>query len=158
MKTKNISGCNIKKLHERLYRSHRTLLRSAWEFLPDIGNLIPTKVIHLNNWPSCHTDHQEAIFVAPEVNLKGYIPHMPSPSSNKAAHFGFGTQTRHLWKSKKCGIYHKIIDLCLKMVRRRGCYFGQSKTDVRCFPITTHYEFLEIYYLWMCAVIRETTF
>ena len=37
--------------------------------------------------------------VTPEVNVREHVTHMPLPSSNKAAHSGFGTQ-RHHQKSK----------------------------------------------------------
>ena len=33
--------------------------------------------------------------VAPEVNLRERITHMPVPSANKTAHSGFETQRRH---------------------------------------------------------------
>ena len=38
--------------------------------------------------------------VAPEVNLREYVTHMPLPSSNKAAHSCFETQRRRHQKSK----------------------------------------------------------
>ena len=38
--------------------------------------------------------------VAPEVNLRERISHMPPPSANKAAHSGFETERRRHQKSK----------------------------------------------------------
>ena len=38
--------------------------------------------------------------VAPEVNLRERVTHMPPPSMNKASHSGFETQRRHHQKSK----------------------------------------------------------
>ena len=38
--------------------------------------------------------------VAPEVNLRECVTHMPPHSLNKAAHSGFETQRRHHQKSK----------------------------------------------------------
>ena len=38
--------------------------------------------------------------VAPEVNLKEHILHLPLPSANKAAHSGSDTQRRHHQESK----------------------------------------------------------
>ena len=38
--------------------------------------------------------------VAPEVNLRECVTHMPLPRTDKAAHSGFETQSRHHQKSK----------------------------------------------------------
>ena len=44
---------------------------------------------------------KRSVGVAPEVNLREFVTHMPLPSVNKAAHSGFETQRRHHQKSKK---------------------------------------------------------
>ena len=43
---------------------------------------------------------KRSVGVAPEVNLKVCVKHMPLPSMNKATHSGFEIQRRHHQKSK----------------------------------------------------------
>ena len=54
--------------------------------------------------------------VAPEVNLREHVTHMPPPSMNKAVHSGFETQRKHHKKSKT-GVSVAPQKLVLQMFR-----------------------------------------
>ena len=59
--------------------------------------------------------------IAPEVNLRECVTHMPLPSVNKAAHSGFETQRRR-HQNSKTGPHKK--DLCSQKNLSHGARFG----------------------------------
>ena len=65
--------------------------------------------------------------VAPEVNLKEHVTHMPLPSANKAAHSGFETQRRCIiGPTKRTHVLQKFLkkhEFGIYICQLNQCYF-----------------------------------
>ena len=77
---------------------------------------------------------RRSVGVAPEVNLREYVTHMPLPSMNKAVHSGFKTQMRCHQKYKTGLSEAQQKDLCPPKIKKKVLSWSEYNPQI---PVIT---------------------